>query len=119
MKSNPQISDFLPQFEMVPVLNEKGEPSGAFAKVLGFDVLDSVLKGGTENFIAFGCRLLAVAFVNAKGEPLGTAEQWAAQATFKTRDKLVDLINQVAEANGILTKQQAETLGNDSKPTGG
>jgi hypothetical protein len=115
---NPKISDFLPQFDLVPIVRD-GKETGAFAKVLGFDELNELIKQGTDNFVRFGCRLLAIAFVKADGTPVGTEEEWIARATFKAKDKLLALINEVARVNGVLTKDEAADLGNASTPIGG
>ena len=118
MKTDVSISDFLPEFELVPIMNDAGQPSGAFAKVLGFDELSAIVALGTADMIAFGCRLLAKAAVKADGTPLGDESEWTRRATFKAKDKLLSLITLVGEVNGVLGSAKVAELGNDSKPIG-
>lgn len=115
---NVSIDDFLPVDELVSIPKPDGSPSGAFAKVVPFPVLQRILARGTDDMMAFGYRLLAAAMVTADGQPVASEEEWSMRTTNKNQDRVLALIKFVGEVNGVLTKDKQTELGNDSSGTG-
>ena len=120
MNTNKTVSvtDFLPEEELVPIPKDDGTPSGAFAKVVPFAALQTIVDQGTSDMIAFGCRLLAIACVRADGSQIATEDEWKARTTYRNRDRVLSLIRIVGEANGVLSESKQADLGNDSSATG-
>lgn len=111
------VDTFLPESDLVPIKKPDGTQSGAFAKVLPLTTMNAILAKGTDDMLAFGLRLLAAGLVKADGAPVATEEEWQARTTLKNRDRVMELIKAVGVANGVLSHDQAEDLGNASSGT--